>query len=149
MDREHELISRVERNRAWRDADLKKTQSYRDRMNAIREAKRVDRLAFWCDNCHKDFISIAYKQVRQPKGQLPIAWHVGKCPCGYKALRYITDKGADPYYYKSFYMKLERVKLSNDLVQPGDPRFRILYPAQYRKMQEDREQQELWQSQNL
>lgn len=122
---------------------MKRTQAYRDRMLEIKHAPNRDRVAFWCSKCQRDIVSYAYKQVRYPKGQLPIAWHVGKCPDGHTLIRYITDKGADPYYHQSFFMRLERSRLANDLVQPDDPRFRILYPAQYRKMQEDREKADM------
>lgn len=142
MDRVSELTARVERNRAYRDERLARTKTWTDRAKDINSAKKFDRLAFWCDLCKKDVIAPARKIMRFPQGQMPIAWHQGRCPQGHMVLRYITDKGADPYYYRSFYMKQERRKLTADLVQPGDPRFRILYPAQYKKMQEDRERAE-------
>lgn len=149
MDRVAELKARVDRNRMYRDERLAKTRAWTERAQEINQARNRSVIAFWCDICKKDVFGPAHKRVMVPKGQLPIAWHESRCPSDHLVVRYITDKGADPYYRRSLMMKRERMKMAMDLVQPSDPRFRILYPQQYQKMKEDRERQQIQQEAEL
>ena len=92
---------------------------------------------FYCDK-HGDFSSNYF--VRENRfGK----WFVAKCPkCGSECVRYSTDKHLDPYFKKSEKMKREREKYRDDLVQPGDSRFKSLYPEQWDKMEEANEKWE-------
>lgn len=89
---------------------------------------------FWCNTCKRDFTSTGYKEVRVPNQGVWFAYYVGICPCGAHALRYITDKLLDPYWYKSKVIKTQQGQYADEMLQPWQPRFKQIYPEQYRKL---------------
>ncbi len=104
------------------------------RIKEISEAPmRIDG-AFWCDYCELDFEGTGFKEVRRPPVGVFFAYYVAFCPCGQKAMRYITDKLTDPYYYKSKAVKMQQAQHPDDMLQPWEPRFRLVYPKQYEKL---------------
>ncbi len=136
------LIDRVDRRKEERDRELASTQAYRDRTRAIRDAKNVDVTGFWCADCKRDFQGVGIKQIREPAGMYPIAWYRGTCPRGHQTIRYITDKDHDPFYFLSVELAHERARLDDDLLQPSDPRFRLVYPDKWASMERQREENE-------
>ncbi len=109
---------------------------------------RVPRMDFWCEACagfdrtKGDVVAMAYKDVKTPTGYLPFARYVGHCEKGHMVLRFITDKHRDPYYHQSEKMRRERAMAADDLLQPNDPRFRVVYPNQWAKMEAQRKADE-------
>lgn len=89
---------------------------------------------FWCDTCLRDFETTGYKETRVPTVGVWFAYYVGICPCGKHAVRYITDKLLDPYWYKSKAVKVQQGQYADEMLQPWQPRFRQIYPLQYARL---------------
>lgn len=143
------LQERVDANRERRQRELESTRPYRERMREVNEAYQVvPRMDFWCDACagfdesKGDIVAVGHKGVRAPSGHLPFAFYQGQCPKGHMVMRHITDKHRDPYYHKSIKMRRERAMAADDLLQPNDPRFRLVYPNQWAKMEAERKADE-------
>lgn len=140
MNKAQKLIKRVNANREARAAELERTRERRERHKEIREAPGRTRIDFWCDECASDFQGTGWKVTRNmASDKLPIAWYVGWCPVGHKAIRQITEKYLDPYYNRSAVIRAQRQEFADAMLTPNDPRFRILYPDQWRKLEEERE----------
>lgn len=91
---------------------------------------------FWCDDCQRDYFS--QYSVLRGAGDLDWWIHKHECRTGTKELiRYATQPLLDPYWRKSKHIRMEAVKHEKDLVQPSDPRFAKLYPAQYEQIKKD------------
>lgn len=143
------LEKRVESNREQRARDATLGAEYRERMKLIQETPDHLPMGFWCTTCESDFEGMGHKcddlyGYDLDSGKLyatgtprPRAWYAGICPEGHRAIRRITDKLTDPYYWQSEVLKRQRVQMADDLVQPDDPRFAKLYPEQWRKMNEE------------
>jgi len=139
------LQSRIEANRESRERELLKDKALEDRLKVIREAFPITRLGFWCRKCRQDFEGQAFKQVRYPaSGGAPVAWYRSFCPKRHEAIRRITDKLKDNYYYESEMLKRQRIDLADAMLTPDDPRFRVVYPDQWQKLEQEREMRE-WQ----
>ena len=93
-------------------------------------------LDFYCDSCQKDFEARYFTRENRYG-----TWFVSKCHCGNECIRYGDNKHLDPYFKKSKKMRVERDKYKNDLVQPGEEKFKTLYPEQWKKMQDAEERQ--------
>ena len=130
------LTSRIEYNREQREKIFNRDQPYKDRMREIHDAYNVTKLDFFCTVCDTDFSGNAYKQVRTLGPQI-VAYYVGLCPRRHKCLRYITDKYRDPYYWTSKVLARQRVDLADAILTPDNPRFRLVYPEQWRQLTED------------
>ena len=133
-DKIKDLVNRYDDRRREREERHKLLEPFVDRVNEIRQAPRVTKSDFFCTTCKKDFAGIAFKQVSSIRAMLPTAWFVGKCPEGHTALRRITDKITDPYYNLSLMVAKQRADMALDFIDPTDPRFKELYPEQYRKL---------------
>jgi len=143
------LRERIEKNRQDRQQKIEASRPYRERVREAQEAAPVvPRMDFWCEACSVwdkskgDIVAVARKRVSSPTGALPRAWYTGECPQGHMVIRHITDKNTDPYYRQSLKMHRERQMAADDLLQPSDPRFRVVYPAQWEQMQAQRRAQE-------
>lgn len=81
---------------------------------------------FWCNNCRVDLKLRAVR--RWINSKIGKGW-VATCTGCYKTLyRYDNSEITDPYYRQSRFIQRERRKLRDDLLQPGDPGFELLYP---------------------
>ncbi len=149
---EDRLRKRVDANRASRQRDLERTQAYRDRMREIADAYPRVLTQFWCDTCSLDVEGMGVKQVRGPQGRLPWAWYEGRCAKNHVVLRRITEKQGDPYYVRSEKLKRERIDMADAMLQPHEPRFRLVYPDQWKAIQAqseaDREARDLSEKQH-
>lgn len=104
------------------------------RRDDILQAPMFIKSDFWCDRCKRDFDATGHKEVRVPPKGVWFGYYVGICPEGHHALRYITDKLLDPFFYKSVRVKVQQGKYADEMLQPWQPRFRQLYPQQYAKL---------------
>lgn len=103
--------------------------------------KEVKRINFYCERCREDWHLIAYKRwLNSVVGE---AWQA-KCPTCRKRLKRLSDTHAkeDPYFRKSRFTKMQLRKHIDSLIQPDDPRFKLLYPEQAKKIQELKEHNE-------
>lgn len=89
------------------------------------------KVSFWCDRCGKDFHLAAY--VSSVQGE---KYFWAKCPdCRRKLVRYIENVHLDPYYRRSFRLKVQRRELRKDLIQPDDPLFKVYYRQEWEKLE--------------
>lgn len=88
---------------------------------------------FYCERCRKDWQLIAY--LRWLNSIVGEAWQA-RCPSCEKKLIRLRDVHAsqDRYFRKSRYTKMQLRKHMDSLVQPGDPRFNMLYPEVQKKI---------------
>jgi len=88
-------------------------------------------ISFYCEDCRVDQDLIPGKRVNGNA-----QWFFAECKeCEKGLIRYITDKGLDPYYRNSLYLKKQRLKFAKDLIQPGDPRFKTYYKDEWDKLE--------------
>jgi len=87
----------------------------------------------YCNRCRKDWQLLA--QRLWLNSEIGEAWQA-RCPDCRKKLVRLQDVHAsrDPYFRKSRYTKMQLRKHLDDLVQPGDPRFKMLYPEVQKKI---------------
>lgn len=128
------LQDKLESKRNLREEFYKLQDWLRSRINEVNQAPWRTETDFWCCTCSRDFQGTGFKIVRQPQGSVWFAYYQGVCPKGHRAIRYITDKNRDPYYYRSLAVKLQQRQYGDELLQPWHPRFRQLYPEQYAKL---------------
>lgn len=121
------LKKRIDGNREERAAYNKMYDRLQENIRIIAEAPDKVRYPFWCNECQADFMAIGTKIARKFKGKLPIAWWVAFCPARHKCIRRITDRTNDPYFARSFIVKHDRARHSDDLLTPEDTRFWLLY----------------------
>lgn len=125
-------------NRSFRERLQRLEKSITERRREVDHAFEKDEMQFWCDHCKKDFSAMGYKREFSATG-LVCGWYEGACLCGRKAIKRITDKSKDPYYYKSEMIKFQRVRNYNDTLTPVDDLFRIIYPKEYGEREKSRE----------
>lgn len=147
----NQLKRRIDKNKAFREAEALRTKDARDRLAAYNQAPATTRYDFWCDECRADFQGLAHRRVRMvlsldtglSRIDEPLfAWYEAKCPKNHVARRFITDKHVDPYFEKSRLVAAQRAEFADDLVQPSDPRFKKLYPAAWKELEDARERSE-------
>jgi hypothetical protein len=132
MDKIEKLKKRVDGRREDRERRKSMDAALRARQRDIDDAPDCVLHDFWCTRCKADFSGMGWKQTR--KSTPPIAWYVGICPKGHEAIRRITDKADDPYYRLSLLVRRQRVDMEDDFLTPDNPRFKQLYPEQYKKL---------------
>ena len=136
------LMQRVLERQQNRAASLAETKWYADRLRTIVDAPRRTPMEFWCRVCESDFTCVdALKMTTTMRG-VPSAYYDGRCPKNHRAIRHLTDKHLDPYYYQSAMLAEQRYRMRDDTIAPSDPRFRIVYPKQWAAIEEEREQRE-------
>lgn len=92
---------------------------------------------FYCKKCDTDF----REHSRERENRFG-KWLVARCKCGEECIRYLTEMHKDPYFARSKKLRQMRIEHADDLVQPGDSKFRRLYPKQYEKMEKARDSME-------
>jgi len=120
--------------RKKREEIAEKNAPFLDRVKAIMDAPRFATVDFWCDKCQKDCTGRGYRQVCTLRERTPTAWYLGFCSKGHRMIRRITDKSSDPYYNQSIFLMRQRNEMALDLLTPDDPRFKILYPKQWKEL---------------
>jgi hypothetical protein len=96
-------------------------------------------ISFYCKKCGLDQDLLAIKS-----GNRYGDWFEAKCrKCSSKLKRYITGKEHDPYYFESKRVKIDRLKFSRDLIQPGQSGFQTFYRNEWLKMEETNEKLEM------
>lgn len=131
----------VKENREGHAMDAARGRELRERKALIAEAPSIALTDFWCGTCLKDFEAKGQKQVRDTSGW-PVAFYAAHCPIGHVAIRRITDKLNDPYFYQSQFMRIQQVDHADDFITPDNPRFAVLYPIQWARLEDDRKKRE-------
>jgi hypothetical protein len=149
--RVEKLKERIDTQRIGRALSMEGARVSRERVREVNDAyPYIIRYDFWCDHCKEDIVTRAWKDARASSGRLPIARYVGYCPkCQRQVYRHITEKHLDPYYHRSLKIRKERILLADAMLQPHEPRFRLVYQdawadivAQRKAEEEAKEQQE-------
>ncbi len=113
-----------------------------ERAQEIKDAPPSQMMDFYCSTCEKDFGGLGFKQVCIPKVSVWFAWYETPCPEGHICLRYITDKIADPYFVQSPFVRAQQVEFEDSMVGPDNPRFKVLYPEAWKKIQSQKFERE-------
>jgi hypothetical protein len=129
------LQRRLEEKKEKRDKILAKEGEFREHVRSIREAPDVVDMSFWCKKCKVDFISKGYKVIGK-MGMWPTSWYVGFCRGRHRAIKRITDKSGDDYYFFSKAITRERKERADDMLTPDNPRFKLVYPDKWRELYE-------------
>lgn len=122
------LIEGQQRRVDEREYFREKQKEKLERNQLIQEAHMVAVTDFYCDKCKKDFKSMAIKQIESDwlSNQF-IAFYKTKCDKNHWCIRYITDKHHDPYWMRSRAVARDRGRAFNDIIQPGETGFNLLY----------------------
>ena len=86
--------------------------------------KQVELLDFHCQHCNLDFVARAAKQL---DGWNKIAYYKTKHRCGEWAIRHITDRFQDGYFFHSRKVAYDRGVNAKELLQPFQSGFNTLY----------------------
>lgn len=100
-----------------------------ERQGLIKDAKLKDIKEFWCTRCKRDFVGEAILQV-EIDWSCPtqnIAFYKTKCFCGTWAMRYVTDRHSDPYWFRSRKVAGDRGNHALDILQPWETNYQMLY----------------------
>lgn len=97
-----------------RDQNLKDIAGFKD----------FDTLDFYCKGCDRDFVSIGRKVIDSWK---PIAYYTTKHECGRWAIRHITDRHQDEYFFRSRKVAKDRGEAFIDLIQPFESGYNMVY----------------------
>ncbi len=128
LRRRYDMVS------AARKARIERERPFRERLEMIFQSPMFSITDFWCDKCKQDCTGTGARKVCTVRETLPTAWYEGVCPKGHKIIRRITDKDSDPYYEQSPMVQRQRYELRDAFLTPDDPRFKLLYPKQYKEL---------------
>lgn len=90
---------------------------------------------FWCRQCTKDYIALGLKAKAGDYWE-----YRSHCPEGHMNVRYITSPLNDPYFQLSLKVKRDRIKYADAMLTPDDPRFKVVYPQQWKALQKMKEE---------
>lgn len=125
-----ELIEAQEKRSEDRTYHREKAKNAEERSKLIDDAKKVELIDFHCTRCKIDFRMFAVKQVEidWSCSTQSIAYYKGKHKkCGDWSIRLITDKQHDGYWLRSRAVRIDQGKHHNDLIQPHETGFNLLY----------------------
>jgi len=125
-----ELIKAQEKRSDERTYYREKDKAREERQKLIDDSQMVIATDFHCDRCDVDFkqgsvlqVEIDWSNIKQN-----IAFYKGKHrKCGSWAIRHVTDKQRDGFYQRSKAVALERGKYHNDILQPFETGFNLVY----------------------
>ena len=108
-------------------------------------APEVQVTNFWCRKCGTQFIREGHKGLIE---SYKFAFYEARClKCRERVRRHLTDRRSDPYWHSPA-VERERREYADDILQPGDARFRTVYGKtdQERKAEErmERSEREKW-----
>lgn len=124
-----ELIDAQEKRADEREYYRDREKRYADRMDEIKAAPVKDMKEFWCKMCNTEFFSETIKEVERDWNNLTqyIAFYRGKCPEGHWAIRHITDRFKDSFFFRSRRIAKDRGKHFKETVQPNETNYQLLY----------------------
>ena len=95
---------------------------------------------FWCRYCRHD-IKLVGERGKGNSSWGEEVWRA-KCPKCKRTLRRGINNPYEPYYRLSLQVRRDRKRFADDLLQPGDPRFDLLYPQHKKKKEAYYEEQQ-------
>ena len=123
------LIERQEKKSDDRTRHRNSNKEIAERQEEIDKAKPHDVIEFFCTHCQEDFAHLAHKQVETDWSNTnqKIAFYKGKHDCGYWAIRHITDKFMDAYWFESLQVARDRGEHHDSLLQPFESGYQLLF----------------------
>lgn len=122
------LIEGQEKRSSERQYHIEKKKDAAERDGEISSAPNHVVTEFWCKRCKKDFRGFAPKHVEEDwNGNRRIAFYKTKCFNGHWCVRLLTDKWADPYWFRSKAVARDRENHRLDTLQPHETGFNTLY----------------------
>lgn len=124
-----ELIERQEVRTADRIYHQNRLKQLEERNADIRDAKPKDIKEFWCEECKAEFFAESIKEVEVDWNNSTqyIAFYRSKCPKGHWAMRLISDRFKDAFYFRSRKVAKDRGIHFGDTLQPHETGFQMLY----------------------
>lgn len=99
----------------------KNQQAWQDLLKGFKDIELLD---FWCDRCQIDFTARAKRQVDSWD---KIAYYKTKHRCGEWAIRHITHRFRDAYFFRSKKVAYDRATNSREMLQPFQTGFNMMY----------------------
>ena len=139
MSREYESVPRPEVESHYHIKDLilgqeKRTEDRKRHQDVEKNRDVFDKvvggfkdrelLDFYCKTCRRDFAGRSQKQL---DSWADIAYYKIKHTCGTWAIRHITDRERDPYFYNSRIIARQRGSHFTDLLQPFENNFNLIH----------------------
>jgi len=124
-----EIIKSQEKRTEERNYSRNQAKEKEERNDLIKDSKAITLTDFWCDKCKKDFKGMAIREVETDwscSNQM-IAFYRTKCSKGHWCIRLITDRHKDGFYVKSKFVALDRGNHHNDILQPWETGYNLLY----------------------
>ena len=124
-----ELIERQDKRSNDRIYHQERQATKDEREKLIADNKVKELVDFHCSDCKTDFKGEAIKQVEVDWSNETqnIAFYKTKCFCGKWCIRHITDRFRDAYWFKSRNVALDRGRHHNDILQPFETGYNLLY----------------------
>lgn len=124
-----ELIEGQDKRAKDRSYHLDKQKERDERNQLIKDNKVKELVDFHCETCAEDFRGEAIKQVEVDwsNPMQNIAFYKSKCFKGHWCMRHITDRFRDAYWFKSKNVAKDRGKHHNDILQPFETGYNLLY----------------------
>lgn len=124
-----ELFEQQDRRVEDRQYHRDRIKNLEERQDQIKEAKTFIFSDFYCRTCKTDFKSQAVKQVEEDwsDSSQQVAFYKTKCFKGHWCIRLITDRHKDAFWSKSRFVNLDRGNHANDVIQPYETGFNLLY----------------------
>lgn len=123
------LIQAQNKRTEDRNYHREKEKNKAEREDLIKDSKGMVLTDFFCSRCREDFKATAVRQVEEDWANPTqrIAFYKTKCFKGHWCVRLITDKWRDAYWVKSKRVRADRAKFHNDLIQPHEENYNLLY----------------------
>lgn len=131
MQKYHDFIERRKEER-WRAVEREREE--KEHNNTVISAADGQLSSFWCVACGRDYEAKGYKKIGT-RGMWPVAWYMGKCPCGKWNMRRITDVHKDRYFWKSKQVQKDRRDVDYSMIDPNHELFPVIYPKQYMELE--------------
>lgn len=125
-----DLIEGQERRAADRTHHQNRIKNAEEREEEIGKSQVVMAMDFHCAECREDFKAVAVLQVEADwsNANQRIAFYKTKHrKCGNWCIRLVTDKNKDGFFVRSRVLAQDRGKYHNDIVQPWEEGFNMLY----------------------
>lgn len=124
-----ELIERQRVRSEDRTYHQDRLKALEERNSLIKDNKIFEVKDFHCIPCNVDFKGQALKQIEVDwtNPTQNIAFYKTKCFKGHWCIRLITDRHRDHYWFKSLAVARDRGKHSDDMLQPYETGFNLLY----------------------
>lgn len=124
-----DLIEQQEKKAKDRTYHREFADAKEERRKVMEDSLEYTTMDFWCNDCREDFKANAVREIEQDwtNPRQFIGFYKTKHWCGKWCLRHITDKNRDAYWFKSKAVRVDRAKGHNDLIQPFESGYNLLY----------------------